>query len=133
MAPFYCRIRSLAWANAASAVRYGSVSWHAVEGNTGGQEDLPGRSMRTSAKSVGEGRWGRSRVAGGLWAPFQVACVAVLDCCTQLLRASLHSLPWFLGEPGSEAALGPPVGDSLEQRTDQGVVNRCRASVTVLT
>ena len=79
----YCRIRSLAWANAASAVRYGSVSWHAVEGHTGGQEDLPGRSMRTSAKSVGEGRWARSNVAGGQWPPHRVARGAVLDCCTR--------------------------------------------------
>ena len=38
--------------------------------------------MRTSAKSVGEGRSRRSNVAGGLWLPFRVARVAVLDCCT---------------------------------------------------
>ena len=38
--------------------------------------------MRTSAKSVGEGRSRRSNVAGGLWFPFRVARVAVLDCCT---------------------------------------------------
>jgi len=31
----------LAWANAASAVTYGSVGWHAVEVSIGGQEDLP--------------------------------------------------------------------------------------------
>ena len=43
------------------------------------------------------GRWGRSRVAGGLLAPFQVARVAVLDCCAQLLHALLHSLPRPLG------------------------------------
>ena len=47
VASFCCRIRSLAWANAASAVLYGSVSWHAVEVNIGDQEDLPRPPMRT--------------------------------------------------------------------------------------
>jgi hypothetical protein len=102
-----------------------------VSANSSGRLEPLTPSMRTSSKSVGEGRWGRSRVAGGLLAPFQVARVAVLDCCTQLLHALLHSLPRSLGEPGSEAALGPPVGDCLEQRTDQGVVSGCRASATV--
>jgi hypothetical protein len=55
VASFCCRIRSLAWANAASAVRYGSVSWHAVEVNIGGQEDLPQPSMRTTGAVVGRG------------------------------------------------------------------------------
>jgi hypothetical protein len=40
----------------------------------------------------------------------------------QLLHALLHSLPRSLGEPGSEAALGPPVGNCLGQRADQGAV-----------
>ena len=35
----------LAWANAAAAVTYGSVGWHAVEVSIGGQEDLPRPSM----------------------------------------------------------------------------------------
>ena len=65
-----------------SAVRYGSVSWHAVEGNTGGQEDLPRPSMRTIGNPVNEGRlrrWPdqpqRSGIDGG-----RLGCCT--SCCT---------------------------------------------------
>ncbi len=71
VASFCCRIRSLAWANAASAVRYGSVSWHAVEVNIGDQEDLPRPPMRTSARSVygvvPAGREAMAAIAGQAW------------------------------------------------------------------
>jgi hypothetical protein len=77
-----CRIRSLAWANAASAVRYGSVSWHAVEVNIGGQEDLPRPSMRTPGAEVVRGRWRRSVVGRSRMEPLAAGGVAVLARCT---------------------------------------------------
>ncbi len=82
------RIRSLAWANAASAVRYGSVSWHAVEVNIGDQEDLPRPPMRTSARPAYSGRWSRSVTDRSPTEPFAVDGVAVSECCTASSLAS---------------------------------------------
>jgi hypothetical protein len=77
-----CRIRSLAWANAGLAVRYGSVSWHAVEINIDVQEDLSRPSMRTRGAEVVRGRWCRSMIARSPTEPLEVGGVAVLACCT---------------------------------------------------
>jgi hypothetical protein len=77
-----CRIRSLAWVNANSAVRYGSISWHAVKVNIGGQEDLPRPSIRTSARPVYSGRCGKSAADRSPSKPRAVHDVAVLRSCT---------------------------------------------------
>jgi hypothetical protein len=46
--------------------------------------------MRTTGGKVARGRWGRSLVGGSLSEAFPVARVAVLGCCTMLVRVGLR-------------------------------------------
>ena len=62
-------------------------------------------SMRTPGSEVARGRWGRSLVGSSLSEAFPVSRVAVLVCCTVLVRVGLRPGPVYSSADETVAAV----------------------------
>jgi hypothetical protein len=99
-------IRSLACAKVDSAIRCGSVRWHAVEVNLGGQEVLPRPSMRTSRTAIVDGRWCRSEVFAARLSRYRQ--LRLLQFAAALLHALTLNRQWHDRAKMSDIGLTVP-------------------------